>query len=360
VELSLLDPRRLEAADVERWRDLAAAAVEPNPFYEPDVLLPAVEHLVPGGVALAVVRAGGDWRACMPVRRQARLGRLPGPCLVAWHHPHAYLGTPLGRDVEAVEELVHRLAGDQATGWLGLPMLATEGPVGRAVLAAAEPRGRLVEAEERAALVRRADGGYLEALPSKRRRELARQARGLASACGAPLQLADRAGEAGAVGAFLSLEHSGWKGEAGTSLRAIDGHAAFFGAMCARLAEAGRLQLLELRAGRRLVAMKCNLLAGDGAFCFKIAYDEQLGRFSPGVQLELRNVDVFHETGGLAFSDSCAAAGNAMINRLWPDRRAVGTLVLPSRTMLGTVARGVLPAALRLRDERRRRRAQAA
>ena len=47
---------------------------------------------------------------------------------------------------------------------------------------------------------------------------------------------------------------------------------------------AGRLQLLALTAGERTAALKCNLLAGDEVFCFKIAYDEAYARFSPGVQ----------------------------------------------------------------------------
>src|SRR4051812_384509 len=352
MELTVLDPHALDAGDAARWRALARAAVEPNPFFEPEVLLPALQHLAPEGVRLAVVREGDEWTACVPVRRQARLGRLPGPCLVAWQHPHAYLGTPLVRHLDGARTLARELADRAGAGWLGLPELNLGGPVADALCDAAGPDARLTAVGERAALHRRPDGRYLGALAPKRRRELARQARALALGCGGPLSVADVAGERRGVEAFLDLEHAGWKGAHGTSLRAVDGHADFFSAMCTALAAAGRLQLLEMRAGDRLVAMKCNLLAGDGAFCFKIAYAEDLKRYSPGVQLEVRNVDVFHATDRLAFSDSCAAAGNTMINRLWPDRRAIAMLVVPR----GAVARRVLPTALRLREERRRRR----
>ena len=47
-------------ADVARWRDLAARAADPNPFFEPELLLPAVRHLKGGGeVRLLVAERAG-------------------------------------------------------------------------------------------------------------------------------------------------------------------------------------------------------------------------------------------------------------------------------------------------------------
>ena len=119
--------------------------------------------------------------------------------------------------------------------------------------------------------------------------------RALARELGAELEVVDETASAGAVEAFLELERSGWKGQHQTALASDNDHAAFFTSICAALSEQGRLELLCLRAGDRRVAMKCNIYAGEGGFCFKIAYDEQLARFSPGVQLERENVRVFAE-----------------------------------------------------------------
>ena len=83
------------------------------------------------------------------------------------------------------------------------------------------------------------------------------------------------------------------------------------------------LRKLELRVGERAVAMKCNLIAGPAIFCFKIGHDASLARYSPGIQLELENVELFHRSDA-AWMDSCAQPDNAMINRLWPDRRRTG------------------------------------
>ena len=46
----------------------------------------------------------------------------------------------------------------------------------------------------------------------------------------------------------------------------------------------------------RAIAMKCNLRAGDGAVAFKIAYDEAYARFSPGVLLEIEQIERLHRT----------------------------------------------------------------
>ena len=94
--------------------------------------------------------------------------------------------------------------------------------------------------------------------------------------------------------------------------------------------------MLELRAGGRLVAMKCNLLAPPGAFAFKIAFDEEFSRFSPGVQLELENIEFFHR-GELEWMDSCADPNNAMINRLWGERRQLQSVLYAPRGTVGAV-----------------------
>jgi len=114
--------------------------------------------------------------------------------------------------------------------------------------------------------------------------------------------------------------------------------------------------MLEMRAGPRLVAAQCNILAGEGAFCFKIGFDATLGRYSPGVQLELENLRGFHDYG-LAWMDSCADPDNAMINRLWPDRRRISTLLVPCGGAFGQSSR--LGARVILAARRRKGRANA-
>jgi CelD/BcsL family acetyltransferase involved in cellulose biosynthesis len=108
-------------------------------------------------------------------------------------------------------------------------------------------------------------------------------------------------------------------------------------------------------AGDRPAALKCNLIAGDEVFCFKIAYDESLSRFSPGVQLEERMVQVFHEQmPETRVLDSCASPDNDMINRLWPDRRPLVSYAVPAVGAAGWASARGVEAALQIHNRTRR------
>ena len=300
------------------WRALAARAREPNPFFEPEFVLAA--HDAFGGPAqLLVSEHGGRWAGCVPVRRLA-----PG-VLRTWCHAYCFLGTPLV-DRDRIDEVAADLVG--AARLLILDRQRADGPVADALARALDARGVVPFYEsghERATLRRRPDGDYLDGMRPHRRREFRRQARRLEEELGATLEARDVSGDASAPERFLALESSGWKGRAGTALGSQPQHASFFRRICAEFGALGRLQMLEMTAGERVVAMKCNLAAGDGIFCFKIAHDEELNRFSPGVQLEIAHVDRFHADRDERWADSCAAPDNQMINRLWPDRGAIVT-----------------------------------
>lgn len=113
-----------------------------------------------------------------------------------------------------------------------------------------------------------------------------------------------------------------------------------------------------MTAGGTTVAMKCNLLAGDAVFCFKIAFDEEWARFSPGVLLEVENVERFH-AGEATWMDSCADPDNAMINRLWPDRRRISTLLVPCGGVFGQSSRSGARVILAARRRKGRANAEA-
>jgi len=359
VSARLIDLATLSERDLAAWKGLAGRALEPNPFFEPEFVLPAHRHLDARGVGLLVAEWHGDWSACMPVA----VGRWRGPvrAIRTWRHLYSFLGTPLvgGEDpAAALRTLLAAAAAERSGGLVALEWLSADGPVA-AALEDALDGGDLVRAGEmpfdRAAL-RRTDGsGLLDRLSSRRRRELVRQRRKLEELLGAPLECSDRAGDPDAVERFLELESRSWKGREGTGMLARPANADFFREACEGFAAMGRLQLFELHAGARTVAMKCNLVASPGLFMFKIAHEEELARFSPGVQMEVENVEKFHGTD-LDWIDSCANPENQMINRLWPQRRAITTLVLARRGVGGRVSQGWLRAMMAARERERRKR----
>jgi CelD/BcsL family acetyltransferase involved in cellulose biosynthesis len=334
------------------WRDLAVRAAEPNPFFEPDAVLAAYVHLRPCGAALLVVEEDGDWIGCLPVRR-VRLGGMVG-ALRSWCHLYAFLGTPLldrEQPDAAFSALLRAAVSKPGARYIALDQLHTEGIVDftKDAMAASGLVIVLQSTYERAALKRREHGCYRDHLGRHHERELRRLWHRLEQMLAAPLELIDRSQDADAVGTFLALEASGWKGRTGTAMASVDAHAAFFRELCARFRSTGRLQLLALEAGGRTVAMKCNLAAGEGLFCFKIGHDERLRQFSPGVQLERLNTDRFHEQRHENWMDSCAAPDNQMINRLWPDRRTLTNAVVGQRALSTALSTPAMRTAHSLR-----------
>ncbi|HSK51089.1 MAG TPA: GNAT family N-acetyltransferase, partial [Solirubrobacterales bacterium] len=337
-------------------------------FFEPDYVLPLAEGFdSTSEVHLLTVRDGdGSWLCCLPVCLRRRWHKMPLRTLGTWrgHDFFGLLGTPLVRPDRMPETLAVMLealpaaepsASVAVLEWLG------SGPVAEAVdavLADRSPQPILFERFERAALRRRPEPTYLEeTLSAKRRRELRRQWRKLGEEAGGEPRTVELAQEDGCCGRFVALEAAGRKSEVGEPVAADPAQVSFFGGMCRRFAERGRLQMLALQVGEETVAMQCNLRAGSTLFALKVAYDERFRRFSPGILLEREAIEIFHEDPELDLMDACSAHDNRTINRLWPDRRTVTTVILPAAGLKARSLRPMLLAGRELRDRRHERKA---
>lgn len=340
---------RLGERETQRWRELAAQAIEPNPFFEPIYAIPAAAALQEPAVSLLVVEDESGWRACLPVQK-ARLGGAVR-VLRTWRHAYCFLGTPLLRedDPAGAAQALLELAVKMAPGSrVALEQFADDGPAGSALREAAEALGLapLVESShERALLVRHEADDDSFGLSRKRRKDLARRRRRLEEELDADLEMRRVAADDASIERFLDLERSGWKGDEGTALASDPAHADFFRRFCRDFAAEGRLELLALTAGDRTVAMLCDLRSGDGRFAVKVAYDAELNRFGPGVQLEYESIRDFYESGDASWVDSCADPGNEMINQLWPGRRRIATSVIARGGVRSAGWRRVLRAA---------------
>jgi CelD/BcsL family acetyltransferase involved in cellulose biosynthesis len=346
-EMQFLAAAQVTAGVIDEWADLAARAVERNPYAEPAFALPALRHLGPDRAGLLLVRSGGVAVAALPVAAGRRWRRVPLPTTAGWRHEHCYLGTPLldGGDPAAaagllVDAMVRRAG---RAGAAVLEWIPADGPACRSLLAAARARGARSlwwDRFDRAALVR--GDSPVDSRTDHKHRRLRRKARALERDLG-PVTVRDRAGDEAAVEAFLGLEASSWKGRESTALGCSPASAEFFRAMCAATRETGQLELLALDAGSTTLALACNLVAGDGVFHFKSAYDEAAARYSPGALLMLDVRDRF-DAGPAPLRDSCADPGAPLFEELWPDRVAIGTLVIPSgpatHAVLGPLAAG--------------------
>lgn len=326
--LSELGPR-----DLQGWAELAESAAEPNPFLHPDFVRLAAEALRPRGLRILHCENAGGWTACLPVVPVLARRDVLGPGLACWRHEHCFLGTPLvaaGAVEEGVRGLLDGVRAQRTAGYLALDWMRAGGPVSDAVAALAPPPVG-GDRFDRAFVTRPAPGDRaMSALSSGRAKRLRRQQRRLEEAIGAPCETVERRDTAAAVATFLELESSGWKGREGTAMASRPGHGAFLTAVCEAFARRDAVQLLSLEGNGRVASMQCNLRAGPGLFCMKVAYDETLAELSPGTQLEVAALELFEQDERTAWMDSCAAPDAELINRLWPERTTITTFLVPT------------------------------
>jgi CelD/BcsL family acetyltransferase involved in cellulose biosynthesis len=359
LRITVLDHPAALAGHMAAWSELADAALEPNVFYEPWMMLPAIDSFARGTnlryVLVYADQPAGPPLLCglFPIERVARYNGMPFRHVRLWQHKHCFLGTPLVRASHARESLVAFLdwletdpRGAPAVKW---GLIGADGPFFHALTGALQESARrsFVPYRFERAVMRPRTGGdafLVEALSHKGAKELRRLERRLAEA--GPVEYDELAhpGEAERwIADFLELEARGWKGRGESALGSTEAGRLFFTRTARAAARRGRLMMLGLRLAGRWIALKCNFMSGEGSFAFKIAYDEDYAKFSPGTLLELENIRRFHSRPELRWMDSCAQPDHFMINRLWLDRRALLDLVTTTGRTTGDLMVSSLP-----------------
>ncbi len=339
----------IDPAWAAQWDTLADAAAEPNVFLERWFVEASIRHIDrPASLRLAFVRgADGQLIGVATFFLARRYGRMVLSHVQTWSHYHAFLGTPLiHRD--HVEEFWTALLGaldetDWADGLLHLTGLVEGDAVHLGLIAAADQLGRVcdtVHRTERAALhAGMSAADYAEShIRKKKRKEIGRLVSRLSEVGPIDYHAADSAElRAEMTDQFLALEAAGWKGKAGSALACSPETDAFFREITAAAWAAGKLDLRRLSAGGKPIAVLVNFLALPGSFSYKIAFDEDYARYSPGVLIQLDNLKNL-ERDGFGWMDSCAVENHPMINSLWAERRTIIRVSLP----LGGLKRGMV------------------
>jgi hypothetical protein len=322
--VEMLDVAALRALTAE-WEALAAEAAEPNPFYEHWMLLPALEAYGAQDFRCLAVWDSGTLTGLFPMRPARHWRRLPVGALGAWRHRNMLLcGTPLVRAKFATRCIAALLQSAHAPilefDWVPAGGLFY-GALAEAAVASGLP-WIVTDAYTRALLVRDRDPRCR--FNSNMKNNLRRwQARLAAYGKVTPVRLAPDGDLAAWTEEFMRLEASGWKGRAGSALVCRADDRRFVTEVFAEAFRRGRLQITGLNLDGRPLARHCMLSAGEGAFTFKIAYDETYEKCSPGILGEVDNVRQFMETPGARWIDSNTARENTSYGRVWKDRRTV-------------------------------------
>lgn len=326
---------------VEELDFLCARTIEPNLFFNPRFLAPAMPRLEDREVRLAVIRDGDDensrLRLLVPfsVERPA----IGVPVIRTWASPWGPLGTPLvDRDNPegVVDDFLSILARPhlKLPRVLVLPEVRLDGAVASTIQAVSEARNLPLQRTgivERAFLASDLDGdAYLrKSLSAHHYREFRRLHRRLADQGKLQHVVARSFDEIRrGIETFLALEASGWKGRERTAMAIDRFRAAFAREAVDRLAEQDfvRIHTLELD-GKPIAALVVFIEAGV-AYTWKTAYDEAYANFSPGTLLMIEVTKQHLVDPNIVETDSCAVPDHPVMSRLWSERRPLGTLVI--------------------------------
>lgn len=322
----------------DAWADLADRAIEFNPLCRPEFVLPAIRELAPGAVQMLFIHTsrGRMVGAAPVVRRRLGFGFI-GKNWAIWSHSFGPLSTPLidGTALaETAAAICEALGGGAAIAFANQNL---DGPVASALrrhLSGRRPAPVVLGVHERALLDNPLTSTQhrLEALSSRRRRKL-KQKWGYLSKLGALTVTQARGGDGADVDfrAFCDLEASGWKGDRGTALSSKQSYLSLASDAVTLLADAGKSRIFTLRLDGRPIAMALTFQDGGDAFVWKIAYDECLGQYSPGVILMQELTDRFLDDPEVKRVDSLADPNHPLINHLWRERRKVGMIVARGR-----------------------------
>lgn len=401
------------ASHLPAIEELAQAAAEPNVFYEPWMLLPAIDyfgrdadllfvlvysgagsipgcsavtqsvslrHLSPDDEAVAQTvslrlspprsagveseASGHQLLGFFPLQRSIGYRSLPLRVLRLWRHDQCALGTPLvrrGFAKEAVASFLNwALSAETRCHLIEFGLISGEGDFATALkqyLSGHSIRYFKADWFSRAFFQPAADAeSYLREAKGKRhRKDIARrQARLAAEGRMEYASLTDPAEIEAWTNSFLELEASGWKGRSQSALSCVTGGRAFLTSIVKGAFVRNRLMMLGIRLDGIPIAAKLSFIAGNGSFAFKIAFDEAYRDFSPGLLLEVENIRSLHEMPEIEWMDSCAAPRHPMIDHLWPGRRAIETILIPGGRKSGGMILATFPLLRLIKQTARR------
>jgi CelD/BcsL family acetyltransferase involved in cellulose biosynthesis len=329
------------------WQILTHRSLVPSGHNVPELQIAALRQWPEARTA--TVRDGEGLRLALSLVQR----NFPVPIVENWSSPVSFYGMAhIDRDLAgpALACLLRKL---------DVPLMLHSVPVNGALWeTVAAESGRLVVLDTWQRAVLRPGGTYAQwfetSFDRKRRKEYRRLQARLAERGSLEVTCFEAGDDTLAwVDQFLTLEAAGWKGRRGTAMNADSRTATAFRDAVRDLAAAGRLRFWKLALDGKPIAMMFAIVDGSEAWLGKIAHDETLAKYSPGVLLILQATErIFAE--GLTQVDSCAIPDHPMINHLWRDRLQVADVMIATHDVSAITFKAAVAA------ERLRRRLRAA
>lgn len=318
--------------------DLAARALVPNILLETAFLQAAWEHFFNSDPSARVIMVWDQTSRSEPDGRV--IGLLPlvsdiriwcgVPLAVCFRNDMKFCGVPLLDKKKAGAALDQMLAAISETTPYPSAVLFDEIPAEgafadalSAALARSQWSSRSYEKSPRVMLdATRSSEDYLaEALSRKKRKEYRRLTNRLKDMGDLQFDIVRDADKIEtALHDFLRLEKEGWKGANQTAIRDRDDWRGYFADGVSEAARAGQAEIARLSLDGAAIAAGLVLTSGETAWFYKIAYEESLSQFSPGVLLTLELTKYLCDRTDIRAVDSCTRDDHPMISHIWRER----------------------------------------
>lgn len=347
-----MDPQELRNRKQE-WDSLTRNALWRNASFEPNYLLPAIEHLASKSTRVMGVEdlsTKSQRLVALVPFEEKRVYRLPFKAAEIWKHDQCFDATPLlAQDcaVDAWQSIVKKLVTDGYT-ILSLDTVLAE-PKLDETFRQVEKQLRVVRFQrdsfQRAAFSPdQSVEDYVKKHVSKSlRKNSGRLLRRLQDTGTVSWETSSDSSDFEQLAEdFLRIEASGWKTKEGTALLSNDATSAFYRQLVQESASAGKARFLSLKLNGRPIAMLSDIQSSQCVYSFKTAYDDEFAAFSPGQQVELKNLEFLHRDG-IELGDSCTSTNNSTINRIWGQKLSFQNLILSLTPGLARTAVKALP-----------------
>lgn len=329
MEVRVYGLDQLDSVSTERWSRLADASISINPFYEPWHLLPALRRFADPDVSLVCVEDRNELLALLPVF-PIKTAIFNG--LKSWKHRHSFLNTPLFRTHEAVEVLIRGALAHHDADFFNLDQYGgtiqgiSDGPYN-------------TTGQERAC--QDLTIGWDEFLARRKKRRRGEYLRILRKADENGFVYSEsKAGDSAEdwLEEFMELEARGWKGSKESAIASDDNVKDYYLDVIGKAWPMGKMQFQKISSDGKPIAVSFRYVCRGTCFEVKTCFDEDLRQLSPGVVLELRNLESLFASANV-FADTCAAPDNTMLNRMWLDRLSISSTLMFSSTLRGKVAK---------------------
>lgn len=352
---------------VKELEFLCSRTIEPNIFFSPAFLAPAMPRVEDREVQLAVVRDGAEGsdrvRMLLPFTIQHPPGGIGPTIMRTWAHDFGLLGTPLldhDEPANVMEDFLSIIgrAHLKLPEVMVLPEIKLDGAFAgqfRTLAEALSLPWHTVSKASRPILCSHLSGDdyFKQSLRSHHLREFRRLRRRLEDVGRVEHNVATTPEEIrDAMEIFLALEAMGWKGKGRTAM-AIDRFVAAFAREAVQnLAERNMSRIHSLSIDGKVIASLIVFIEAGIAYTWKTAFDESWSAYSPGTLLMIEVTKQHLEDPRIEVTDSCAIPDHPVMSRLWSERQAIGTIVLGTTPEAERAAKQVA-AQLHLYDEAR-------